>query len=140
MFNEHEIKETNMITKHVEFLSCKKASTGPEVTMCLSTENPHWRTHKQLQISFAQLFLPSWVCNPFGASKCHLFKPQGHTQLLISASNSGLAPREVACGPNPLNQFVITSDMSASDFDLHSCRYQGLFLAKYCFSNHHLAS
>lgn len=95
--------------------------------MYFSTENPHCCVNKQLQISFAQLFLLSWVCDQFGASKCHLLRPQECTQLLIFASNSGLAPQVVACGPKSLNQFVVTSDMSAFDFDLHNYGNQGFF-------------
>jgi hypothetical protein len=85
-------------------------------------KNPHWCVNNQLQISFTQLFLLSWVCNQFGASQCHLLRPQQHTQLFIFASNLGLAHPAVACGPKSLNQFVVTSEMSAFDFDLHNCR------------------
>ena len=92
----------------------------------------------QLQISLTQLFILSWVCNQFGVSKRHLFGPQSHIQLLIFASNSGLVPPVAACGPKSLNQFVITSDVSAVDCDLHNFRNQ-VFSARYCFLKHHLA-
>lgn len=106
--------------------------------MYFSTENPHCCVNKQLQISFAQLFLLSWVCNQFGASKSHLLRPQECTQLLIFTSNSGLAPRVVACGPKSLNQFVVTSGecLWLWPTQLQKSRF---FSVKYCFLNHHLA-